>query len=106
MKKLFLDKYFYPLGRGIGVKLFRPEEQTPEFEKVINSIVSNHEETERVKRHEELEKTLFPGIGEVNWNFYEETLLAGPLDNTCREEPAYKNLEDLDISLDDEKEDK
>jgi hypothetical protein len=29
MKKLFLDKYFYPLGRGIGVKLFRPEEQTP-----------------------------------------------------------------------------
>lgn len=29
MKKLFLDKYFYPLGRSIGVKLFRPEEQTP-----------------------------------------------------------------------------
>ena len=28
MKKLFLDKYFYPLGRGIGVKLFRPEEQS------------------------------------------------------------------------------
>ena len=42
MKKLFLDKYFYPLGRGIGVKLYRPEEQTPEFEKVIHSIVSNH----------------------------------------------------------------
>lgn len=31
MKKLFLDKYFYPLGRGIGIKLFRPEEQSPEF---------------------------------------------------------------------------
>jgi hypothetical protein len=29
MKKLFLDKYFYPLGKGIGVKLFRPEEQVP-----------------------------------------------------------------------------
>ena len=28
MKKLFLDKYFYPLGKGIGVKLFRPEEQS------------------------------------------------------------------------------
>lgn len=25
MKKLFLDKYFYPLGKGIGIKLFRPE---------------------------------------------------------------------------------
>lgn len=47
MKKLFLDKYFYPLGRGIGVKLFRPEEQTPECERAIKSIVSNHEDTER-----------------------------------------------------------
>jgi hypothetical protein len=27
MKKLFLDKYFYPLGKGIGLKLFKPEEQ-------------------------------------------------------------------------------
>lgn len=50
MKKLFLDKYFYPLGRGIGVKLFRPEEQSAEFEKTINSIVNNHEETERVRQ--------------------------------------------------------
>ena len=25
MKKLFLDKYFYPLGKGIGIKLFKPE---------------------------------------------------------------------------------
>jgi hypothetical protein len=25
MKKLFLDKYFYPLGKGISVKLFKPE---------------------------------------------------------------------------------
>jgi len=45
MKKLFLDKYFYPLGRGIGVKLFRPEEQSPECEKIIKAIVSNHEDT-------------------------------------------------------------
>jgi len=47
MKKLFLDKYFYPLGRGIGVKLFRPEEQGVECEKTIHAIVSNHEDTER-----------------------------------------------------------
>ncbi len=71
MKKLFLDKYFYPLGRGIGVKLFRPEEQGPECEKTIQGIVSNHEETEREQKREELEKTLFPGSGLVNWNFYE-----------------------------------
>jgi hypothetical protein len=31
MKKLFLDKYFYPLGKGIGVKLFRIEEQPTEL---------------------------------------------------------------------------
>jgi hypothetical protein len=43
MKKLFLDKYFYPLGKGITVKLFRPEEQTPELEQTYNSIVSNHQ---------------------------------------------------------------
>lgn len=24
IKKIFLDKYFYPLGKGIGIKLFRP----------------------------------------------------------------------------------
>jgi hypothetical protein len=24
MKKLFLDKYFYPLGKGIGLRLFKP----------------------------------------------------------------------------------
>lgn len=47
MKKLFLDKYFYPLGKGIAIKLFRPEEQTQECEKAIKAIVSNHEDTER-----------------------------------------------------------
>lgn len=82
MKKLFLDKYFYPLGKGIGVKLFKPEEQTQECERVIRAIVNDHEDTEREKRHQQLEKTLFPGSGLVNWNFYEETLLAGPLGNS------------------------
>jgi hypothetical protein len=52
MKKLFLDKYFYPLGKGIGVKLFRPEEQTIECERTIKAIVSDHEDTEREKRHQ------------------------------------------------------
>lgn len=43
MKKLFLDKYFYPLGKGISVKLFRPEEHSAEVEQTFNSIISNHE---------------------------------------------------------------
>ena len=70
MKKLFLDKYFYPLGKGIGVKLFRIGEQSEECEKVMKAIISNHEDTERQKRHDELEHTLFPGSGLVNWNFF------------------------------------
>jgi hypothetical protein len=49
MKKLLLDKYFYPLGKGIGIKLFRPEEQSPECEKKIQGIISEHCETNRRK---------------------------------------------------------
>jgi hypothetical protein len=41
-----------------------------ECEKTIKAIVSDHEDTEREKRHQELERTLFPGSGVVNWNFY------------------------------------
>lgn len=47
MKKLFLDKYFYPLGKGIGIKLFRTEELPIESEKVIKGIISDHANTER-----------------------------------------------------------
>ena len=28
MKNLFLDKYFFPYGKGYGVKLFREDELT------------------------------------------------------------------------------
>ena len=42
MKKLFLDKYFYPLGKGIGIKLFKPEEQGAENTKTIQGIMNDH----------------------------------------------------------------
>lgn len=47
MKKLFLDKYFYPLGKGIGIKLFRPEEQPQQSTKIIMGIINDHEDTNR-----------------------------------------------------------
>ena len=101
MKKLFLDKYFYPLGRGIGVKLFRPEEQSAQFQKTINSIVNNHEQTERVRRNKELEDTLFPGSGIVNWNFYEQTLLGNPLNSMVENDlSTFKGLQQLVLSDD------
>jgi hypothetical protein len=40
MKKLFLDKYFYPYGKGIGTKLFITEEQPEHTLKIINGIIS------------------------------------------------------------------
>jgi hypothetical protein len=44
--------------------------------------------------------TLFPGSGVVNWNFYEETLLSGPMLNVTGKGPGptYKDLDDLVIS--------
>ena len=50
MKKLFLDKYFYPYGKGIGVKLFRIEEQNEISRNIINGIITDHEHTERLQR--------------------------------------------------------
>lgn len=66
MKKLFLDKYFYPLGKGICIRLFRIEEQNEQTIKIIKGIISNHQETERCKAYTELENTLFPEEGKVN----------------------------------------
>lgn len=45
MKKLFLDKYFYPYGKGIGIKLFKTEEQPEQTLKIINGIISDHKDT-------------------------------------------------------------
>ena len=45
MKKLFLDKYFYPLGKGIMIKLFKLEDQSEKCYKIIKGILNDHEET-------------------------------------------------------------
>ena len=45
MKKLFLDKYFYPYGKGYGVKLYRIEDQNEYQAQVINGILNDHQNT-------------------------------------------------------------
>lgn len=70
MKKLFLDKYFYSLGKGIGVKLFKPEDQTHDSKKTIDGIINDHQNTNRQHEKYQLEITLFPESGKVNLNFY------------------------------------
>ena len=42
MKKLFLDKYFYPYGKGYGVKLYRIEDQSECQLQIINGILNDH----------------------------------------------------------------
>lgn len=88
MKKLFLDKYFYPYGKGIGVRLFRPEEQNEDCSRIINGIVNDHRDTERRNAHEDLERTLFPEDGKVNLEFYEQTLM--------KEKEKYEMVEELE----------
>ena len=55
MKKLFLDKYFYPYGKGIGVRLFRAEQQSEECAKTIQSILNDHQQTNRRRDKIELQ---------------------------------------------------
>ena len=70
MKKLFLDKYFYPYGKGIGIRLFRAEDQSESMGKVIEGILNDHQETARRQEKEELEESLFPKDGIFNQKFY------------------------------------
>ena len=60
MKKLFLDKYFYPYGKGYGVKLYRFEDQSQCQIQVINGILNDHEKTARETEAKMFEETLFP----------------------------------------------
>lgn len=76
MKKLFLDKYFYPYGKGIGIKLYKTEDQNEETSKKIKGILYDHKETERRQARQQLQGTLFPEEGEFNYNFFEESILA------------------------------
>jgi hypothetical protein len=40
MKNLFLDKYFFPYGKGYGVKLFREDELTGNTREFVDEIMS------------------------------------------------------------------
>jgi hypothetical protein len=47
MKKIFLDKYFYPYAKGYGVKLYKIEDQNEYQLQIIDGVLNNHEKTER-----------------------------------------------------------
>ena len=55
MKNLFLDKYFFPYGKGYGVKLFREDELTGKPKDFIDSL---HELNSKNKRKKEKKMTL------------------------------------------------
>ena len=92
MTKLFLDKYFYPYGKGIHVRLFGPEDQNQFSLKVINGIINDHKDTERRNAHESLEKNLFPSDGKVDIEFYKKSLLP---ENSKYQKLMLEELEDV-----------
>lgn len=42
MKKIFLDKYFYPYGKGYGIKLYKLEDLGYEKGKIVRGILNGH----------------------------------------------------------------
>ena len=52
---------------------------------------------------QELENTLFPESGIVNWNYYEETLLGNPMASVAETDlSTFKGVEELVLSEEDE----
>ena len=67
MKKLFLDKYFFPYEKGYGVKLYKLQEQNEYQTRIINGIISDHQKSKRKLQKSLMEESLFPkNMGKIN----------------------------------------
>lgn len=67
MKNLFLDKYFFPYGKGFGVKLFKEEDLTGNNREFMDSL-SQQAYEKRPKRNKKmsLDRILFDEKGRLN----------------------------------------
>jgi hypothetical protein len=50
MKNLFLDKYYFPYGKGFGVKLFRDDELTGSAKDFVDELYSKSLKPKRQKK--------------------------------------------------------
>ena len=72
MKSLFLDKFYFPYGKGLGVKLIRPDEMTGSTQTFIENIHFKEYEArmKRPKKKKTLDNFLFDESGRLNPEIY------------------------------------
>ncbi len=71
MKNLFLDKYFFPYGKGFGVKLFKEEELTGNNRQFMDSLSQQvYEKRPRRNKKMSLDRILFDEKGRLNPETY------------------------------------
>lgn len=71
MKNLFLDKQFFPLSKGFGVKLLRLEELPDSSRDYVDSILySGPARTTRTKKKATLDSFIFDHSGKINPELY------------------------------------
>ena len=59
MKNLFLDKYFFPYGKGYGVKLFREDELTGDSKDFVDKLYEMKNKRKEKKKKMTLDRILF-----------------------------------------------
>ena len=74
MKNLFLDKYFFPYGKGYGVKLFREDQlfgESKDFVEELYLMSTNKKKQKKHKKKMTLDKLLFDESGHLNPQIYQ-----------------------------------
>jgi hypothetical protein len=66
MKSLFLDKYFFPFGRGYGVKLLKIEELADHSKDFVNDLLFALPIKVRRPKKQTLDQLLFDQQGKLN----------------------------------------
>lgn len=72
MKNLFLDKYFFPYGKGYSVKLFREDELTGNAKEYIDYLfmMGCKKKERKTKKKMTLDRILFDQSGHLNPEIY------------------------------------
>lgn len=72
MKNLFLDKYYFPYGKGFGVKLFKEEDLTGHRREYVDklSVLDQQIKPKKNKKKMTLDKLLFDHSGRLNPEVY------------------------------------
>lgn len=71
MKNLFLDKYYFPYGKGYGVKLFREDQLTGSMRTYVDELLSeSYRNKPKKQKKKTLDNILFDESGHLNPEIY------------------------------------